>query len=45
MYSCDGKIKKKKSPTKEELLKLLEDANNKITKLESALKVNLLSMY
>jgi hypothetical protein len=45
-YSSDkDEIIEKKSPTKEELMKLLEDANNKIVKLQSTLEVNSLRMY
>lgn len=44
-YSSDEEVKDKKSPTKEELVKLLEDANNKIKKLQSIMEINLLRMY
>lgn len=43
-YSSDEEIKEKKSPTKEELIKLLENANNKIAQLQSTLEVTSLRM-
>lgn len=44
-YSSDEEIKDKKSPTKEELVKMLANANNKIAKLQSIMEVNTLCMY